>query len=46
MKVEIEKTEVTKVTPTINEIEVCEKNSQGGVGGEKVVSESQHSMDR
>ena len=46
MKVEIEKTEITKVTPSTNEIDVCEKNSQRGRGGEKVVSESQHSMDR
>jgi hypothetical protein len=30
MKVEIEKTEVTKVTPTINEIEVCEKIHKAG----------------
>ena len=45
MKVEIEKTEVTKVTPTKNEIEVCEKFTKGEKG-EKVVSESQHSMDR
>ena len=34
MKVDIEKIEITKVTPTKNEIDVCEKITKGERWGE------------